>query len=96
MEIYYITFRELGEEEARQILALVQSLPVKALPLNDDLVVTAGDFKGRFRISVADAWIAATAKLLCLTLVHKDPEFEPLNDELNVMELPFRLSLKKH
>jgi predicted nucleic acid-binding protein len=30
-------------------------------------------------LSVADAWIAASAVLLRATLVHKDPEFEPLD-----------------
>ena len=90
MELYYVTRQELGEEEARQIVALTRSLSVKELPLTDDLILPAGDLKARYHISVADAWIAATAKLHGLTLLHKDPEFEPLKEELQVLELPYK------
>jgi len=41
-------------------------------------------------ISVADAWISATAKVHHLTLLHKDPEFEPLKEDLELMELPYK------
>lgn len=37
-----------------------------------------------------DAWIAASAKLNALTLLHKDPEFEPLKEELDTQELPYK------
>ena len=43
---------------------------------------TADPSKPRFaatRMSVADAWIAASAMLLRATLVHKDPEFDQLD-----------------
>jgi predicted nucleic acid-binding protein len=50
---------------------------------NNDCGSGAGG-SARYRISVADAWIAATAKVHHLNLVHKDPEFEPLKDELTL------------
>lgn len=90
MELYYVTCREIGEDAARQIVMLTRSLPVTELPLADDLILPAGDLKARFQISVADAWIAATAKLNGLTLLHKDPEFEPLKEEIDVQELPYK------
>ena len=90
MELYYITFQEIGEDAARQIVALTRSLPARELPLIDDLILPAADLKARYHISVADAWIAATAKLNGLTLLHKDPEFEPLKEELDVLELPYK------
>jgi len=42
------------------------------------LLEKAAEIKATYRLSVTDAWIAATAVLLNATLVHKDPEFEPL------------------
>jgi predicted nucleic acid-binding protein len=90
MELYYITHQEMGEEAARQLVLLVRSLPVKELALSEDLILPAGDLKARYRISVADAWIAATAKVHDLNLVHKDPEFEPLKEELTLTELPYK------
>ncbi len=90
MELYYVTLQEIGEDAARQMVVLTRSLPAKELSLSDDLILPAGDLKARYHISVADAWIAATAKFHGLTLLHKDPEFEPLKDELNMLELPYK------
>jgi predicted nucleic acid-binding protein len=90
MELYYITHQEIGEEAARELVILIRSLPVQELPLSEDLILPAGDLKARYRISVADAWIGATAKFHGLKLIHKDPEFEPLKDELLLTELPYK------
>ena len=90
MELYYISHQEMGEEAARQLVLLVRSLPVQELPLSEDLILPAGDLKARYRISVADAWIAATAKIHDLNLIHKDPEYEPLKEELHLTELPYK------
>jgi ribonuclease VapC len=90
MELYYIAHQEIGEEEARQLVILVRSLPVEELPLSEELILPAADLKARYRISVADAWIGATAKIHKLNLIHKDPEFEPLKEELLLTELPYK------
>lgn len=90
MELYYVTCREIDEDAARQIVMLARSLPAAELSLSDDLILPAADLKARYQISVADAWIAATAKQHRLTLIHKDPEFEPLKEELDIQELPYK------
>ena len=46
--------------------------------------------EARYHISVADAGIGATTKLHRLTLLHKDSEFEPLKEELDLKELPYK------
>ena len=89
MEVYYVSSGERGEEEANHLLLLVRALPVRELALADPLILPAAKFKARYKISVADAWIAATAALHDLILVHKDPEFEPLN-EVSLLPLPYR------
>jgi predicted nucleic acid-binding protein len=90
MELFYVTCQEIDSDAATQMVILARSLPVKELALTEDLILTAGDLKARYQISVADAWIAATAKLNGLTLLHKDPEFEPLKEEVDVRELPYK------
>lgn len=90
MELYYITCREINEDAARQIVMLARSLPVTELSLSDDLILPAADLKARYQVSVAPAWIAATARQQKLTLIHKDPEFEPLKEELEIQELPYK------
>jgi predicted nucleic acid-binding protein len=94
MEAYYFTFQERGEADADRIVLLVRSLPITELAVSGDLILLAGSFKGRYQISVADAWIAATAKFHDLILVHKDPEFEPLKAELDLIELPYKSAKK--
>jgi len=46
--------------------------------------------KAAYRLSFADAWIAATAIFYDATLVHKDPEFEQLEDKLKALKLPYK------
>jgi len=47
--------------------------------------------KAKHRISVADAWIAALAQESSATLVHKDPEFEVMGDQIQVLKLPYKV-----
>ena len=94
MEVYYVSSTERGEQDAHQLLLLVRALAVTELPLNDALIVPAARFKARYKISVADAWIAATAVVHNLTLVHKDPEFEPL-DGVSLLPLPYKGKSRK-
>ena len=88
--IYYVSLQEGNEKEAHERLLLVRSLPVVELPLDDDLVLPAARFKGRWKVSVADAWIAATAAVRDLTLIHKDPEFERLKEGVALLALPYK------
>jgi ribonuclease VapC len=54
------------------------------------LGLLAGELKAKHRLSVADAWIAALARERNATLVHKDPEFEPVEDTLKMLKLPYK------
>jgi predicted nucleic acid-binding protein len=94
MEVYYVSSGERGEEEANHLLLLVRGLPVTELSLEDALILPAARFKARYRISVADAWIAATAAVHDLTLVHKDPEFDSL-DGVSLSPLPYKAKKRK-
>ncbi len=90
MELYYISLREQGEEEATRLVALVKAWPVEWLhPVEKDLLL-AGRFKAYHRLSFADALIAAVASSFNGALVHKDPEFESLGDAVRQLSLPPR------
>jgi len=95
MELYYVSFGERGEKEADRLLLLVRALPVAELPLGDSLILPAAKLKARYRISVADAWIAATAAVHNLILIHKDPEFERLKGEVSLLSLSYKPTGKK-
>ena len=72
------------------ILAYCQQLPVERVTVNDELIALAARVKGSYRMSLADAWILATAKQLNAILIHKDPEFEQAASDVKLQPLPYR------
>ena len=90
-EIFYITFREQGQEEAQKRIKLMNRLAVTRVESSEELGLIAGRLKATSKLSFADAWIAATAVLYDSTLVHKDPEFEQLENEVKVLKLPYKM-----
>lgn len=93
MELYYVALQEQGEDEAALLVALVKAWPVRWIYPDEQTLLVAGRIKAANRLSFADAVIAGTAKLEGARLVHKDPEFEPLSDELSLHPLPYK---KRH
>jgi predicted nucleic acid-binding protein len=69
---------------------MAKAWPVTWIYPDEKTLLQAGRLKALYRLSVADALIAALAKLHQATLVHKDPEFEPLSQEISLWNLPFK------
>ena len=80
MELLYCIGREEGDQAAHEALRLVDSFAIDWVSCEPDILERAAQIKCAGRISVADSWIGATALVYAATLVHKDPEFEPLQD----------------
>jgi ribonuclease VapC len=79
MELYDRVWQDEGRTQGRLAYEQCQSLPLIVVHEDAALLEKAAEIKATHRLSVADAWIAASAILLRATLVHKDPEFEPLD-----------------
>jgi len=91
LEIYYITLQERSEDVADKRYALLKQLPVTILwEVDEPILLTAGRFKARHRLSLADAIIAAFARRQGAILVHKDPELESLTKMVQQEILPFK------
>ncbi len=91
MEMYYITQQERGQAEADHRYALVRQLPAEILwQMDEPLVLTAARFKAEHRLSLADAIIAAVARRRGAVLLHKDPEFEALAEQVRLEALPYK------
>ncbi len=90
MEVFYITLQERDIEEAQTRLSLMASLPIARAESTVSLSISAARLKAKHRMSVADAWIAALAQEKGATLVHKDPEFEQIEDALEMLKLPYK------
>ncbi len=90
MELYYVTWQEKSEDAARELIILVKSLPVHRVDSNERLTLSAGRLKANHRLSVADAFIAATAIDKGAILVHKDPELEVISKYTETIALPYK------
>ena len=82
MEVFYRVWKDEGEGSGRLAYEQLQSLPIAWVDQTEALLLEASRIKALHRLSVADAWIAAAARLSRSTLLHKDPEFEAIT-ELN-------------
>ena len=91
MEVYYVTLQERGAPEAEARYAALVSCGAELIwDMDEATVLTAARWKARYRVSLADLVIAATAHRHGAILLHKDPEFDALGAELTREALPYR------
>jgi predicted nucleic acid-binding protein len=91
LEVHYVSSQERGQAEADRRYMLLKQLPCEILwQLDEPVLLTASRFKAGHRLSLADAIIAAYAQRRQATLVHKDPEYEVLSEELELEALPYK------
>jgi predicted nucleic acid-binding protein len=96
IEFYYINFNNIGEEIANQRFALLMSLPLEVIKnIDEPYMIEAGRLKASYPISFADSLIAAYAFREDAPLVHKDPEYMELKEEIKLITLPFKKNMEK-
>jgi ribonuclease VapC len=85
-EIYYNTMREVSQEAAEQKVQEIASLPIDIVGVSDDLALVrqAAIFKATHKMSYADCFAAALAKLRNAELVTGDPEFKMVEKEIKI------------
>ena len=88
MEVFYRVWKDENEQEGRLAYQQCLSLPIEWIHENRTLLEKAAEIKAVHQLSLADAWIAATATLQGALLVHKDPEFATLGCQQIV--LPYK------
>lgn len=90
LEVHYITQQEQGLSEADRRYAILKQSNV-LWSFDEPTLLTAARLKAQNRISFADSMIAAVAIQNHAILVHKDPEYEALNDQLEMEALPYKI-----
>jgi predicted nucleic acid-binding protein len=93
MELMYRVWRDDGEALAQLAYDQCLALPITWIHESPELLKAAAAIKAEYPLSLADAWIAATAELHRATLVHKDPEFSVVAVAQEV--LPLRATVRK-
>jgi predicted nucleic acid-binding protein len=74
-EIIYSTKRAFGDQKKIEVLAHVERLGFRILPVPNDLVFRAAEYKASFSMSFADCFALASAVEHGAVLVTGDPEF---------------------
>ncbi|MCH8127740.1 PIN domain-containing protein [candidate division KSB1 bacterium] len=77
-------------ENKEKRLHLIDGLPIKQQPLQPDMAKIIGEIKASKSMSFADCCIAGLAQIHKAIIVHKDPEFEQLKDEIKQHRLPYK------
>ena len=85
-EVLYITERERDSANARNVLSRIDLLPITITDANREQTIEASHIKARGRVSIADSYAAATAKIENAIVVTGDPEFKRL-EEANIVSV---------
>ena len=80
-EIYYKYLQEQRPDLAKtRTEQLKYALYLKKLEIDQDVAIKAGEFKGKHGISIADAFIAASAYCQDATVISDDPDFRKISE----------------
>ena len=83
-EVYYIVLREFGEKKVNEVEKIIQTLPIEIVDVDMQLAREAARFKATKKISYADCFAAALAKLREGEIVTGDKEFKALEGEVKI------------
>ena len=83
-EVYYITLREAGRERAEQAAHIISTLPIQVVPVDLELTKVAAEFKASKKMSYADCFAAALAKMRRAELVTGDGDFKMVEGEVKI------------
>lgn len=86
-EVYYATFKTAGPQKAQEVIELLENFPITVLAADKALAKQAGQYKATRKMSYADCFAAALAKLHRLPLITGDREFEAVEDEIKILWL---------
>lgn len=86
-EVYYIVLRECGQDKAHEIEKIIRTLPIEIIDVDIQLAREAGRFKANHKISYADCFAAALAKLHKGEVITGDKEFKTVESEIKIVWL---------
>ncbi len=83
-EIYYHFLRTGGESTGEIALKTIQTLPLTILGIDYRLTIEAAQIKAYNKMSYADCFAAASAKLNKASLVTSDKEFKQIEKNIKI------------
>ena len=83
-EVWYTVAREISEEEANASIKILSDLRIQVENVDWEVTQEAARFKSQHKMSYADAFAAALAKVMKAELVTGDKEFKSLEGEIKI------------
>ncbi len=83
-EVWYTMAREISEEEADASVKTLRDLRIQFEDADWEITQEAARFKSQHKMSYADAFAAALAKIKKADLITGDNEFKPLDGEIKI------------
>lgn len=83
-EVWYTIAREVSEEDANSSVKELHDLRIQFENVDWELTQEAARFKSQNKVSYADAFAAALAKVKKADLVTGDKEFKPLEEQIKI------------
>ena len=83
-EVYYNIMRKVSQEAAEQKIREIAAMPVEIVGVDADLTKQAAIYKATRKMSYADCFGAALAKIRNAEFVTGDPEFKEVEKEIKI------------
>ncbi len=75
-EIIYTAKKDFGDQKKLEVLASIERLNFRILPIPNELIFQAAEYKAEYSISYADCFALASAVEHKAVIVTGDPEFK--------------------
>lgn len=87
-EVYYIVLRECGQDKAHEIEKIIKTLPIEIIDVGTQLAKEAAHFKANHKMSYADCFAAALARIHKGEIITGNKEFKTVENEIKIAWLP--------
>lgn len=84
-EIIYTTQREFGDQKKLEVLAHIERLNFRLLPIPNQLIFQAAEYKAQFSIPYADCFVLASAVEHKAVIVTGDPDFKKVKHVAEIL-----------
>lgn len=83
-EVYYSTRKKKGGGVADEVMNILESFPIDVVDVDKSLAKQAGYFKSEKKMSYADCFAAALAKIKKGELISGDKEFKEVEKDIKI------------
>jgi ribonuclease VapC len=84
-ELFYAVLKKSGNTAALKARDMIDAIPVKIIDVNRDIALLAGSYKAANKMSFADCFCAATARIYGASIVTGDREFKEVEEEIRII-----------